>query len=184
MTLDISDNFESGAIGWQWQGWKEPITNYVTTKKGAAIVPAKGTSPNDGRMMIAASPEYKYSVETAVTLGKGNEAGLMLFYRQNAFVGVTVSKDVITIHKSAASKDEILNKFGESLRLRLENKGKTLTMSASKDGKEWVVIYENLDIANMHHNKLGDFISLRPALCSIGEGETQFHEFIYKPIKE
>ena len=183
MTLDISDNFESGAIGWQWQGWKEPITTIVTTKKGAAIVPGKGTSPKDGRMMIAASPEYKYTVETSVTLGKGNEAGLMLFYRQNAFVGVTVSKDVITIHKSASSKDEILNKFGESLRLRLENKGKTLTMSASKDGNEWVVIYENLDISNMHHNKLGDFISLRPALCSIGEGEAKFHEFIYKPIK-
>ena len=184
MTIDISDNFESAKIGWQWAGWKEPITNIVSTKKGAAIVPATGTTPKDGRMMIAAAPDYKYMVETSLTLDKGNQAGLMLFYRPNAFVGVTCSKDVITIHKSAASKDEILNKFGESLRLRLENKGKTLTMSASKDGKEWVVIYENLDIANMHHNKLGDFISLRPALCSIGEGETQFHEFIYKPIKE
>jgi hypothetical protein len=60
-------------------------------------------------MMIAAAPDYKYTIETSVTLGKGNEAGLMLFYRQDAFVGVTCSKDVITIHKSAKSKDEILN---------------------------------------------------------------------------
>ena len=86
------------------------------------------------------------------------------------------------MYKSPTDKVGVENKYGSSLHLRIDNWGKTATMCASKDGIEWDVICENIDIADIHHNKLGEFISLRPGLCSFGAGEAQFHEFSYTPI--
>ncbi len=182
MKIDISDKFDADKLGWQWSGWKEPITKLASLKKGALILPAKGNAPVDALKALAAAPDYKYTVETSLTVGKNNNAGLLLFYKESHHVGIFCNKKTITVYKSPIDKVEVENKYGSSLHLRIDNWGTTATMCASKDGIEWDVICENIDIADIHHNKLGEFISLRPGLCSFGAGEAQFHEFSYTPI--
>lgn len=182
--LDISDSFDSERFGWHWAGWRENITKIATLKKGAAVLPGRGTAPHEGHLMIAVAPNYRYTIETELTLGKkGNEAGMILYYSTKAYTGIMCNGEKLTIYKSATEKEEIPNKFGRSLHLKLENDGTKLNILASADGKNWEMISEGIDIKDMHHNKLGDFVSLRPTLCSTGDDAAKFHHFIYTPAE-
>lgn len=180
--IDISDSFDSDQFSWQWAGWRENITKIASLKKGAAVLPARGEKPHEGHLMIASAPNYRYAIETQLTLGKkGNEAGMILYYSAKAYAGVMCNGETLTIYKNATDVEQIPNKFGRSVYLKLENGGEKLNVLASADGKKWEMISEGIDIKDMHHNKLGDFISLRPALCSTGEDEAKFHYFNYTP---
>ena len=182
--LDISDSFDSDRFGWQWAGWRENITKIASLKKGAAVLPARGTKPHEGHLMIAVAPYYRYTIETQLTLGKkGNEAGMILYYSSKNYTGIMCNGETLTIYKNANETEQIPNKFGRTVYLKLENGGTTLNVLASADGKQWETISEGIDIKDMHHNKLGDFVSLRPTLCSTGEDEAKFHYFTYTPAE-
>lgn len=180
--LNISDSFDSDQFSWQWAGWRENITKIASLKKGAVVLPARGAKPHEGHMMIATAPNYRYTIETQLSLGKkGNEAGMILYYSAKAYAGVMCNGETLTIYKNATDVEQIPNKFGRSVYLKLENGGEKLNVLASADGKKWEMLSEGIDIKDMHHNKLGDFISLRPALCSTGEDEAKFQYFNYTP---
>ena len=182
--LDISDSFDSDRFGWQWAGWRENITKIASLKKGAAVLPGRGVKPHEGHLMIAVAPYYRYTIETQLTLGKkGNEAGMILYYSSKNYTGIMCNGETLTIYKNANETEQIPNKFGRTVYLKLENGGTTLNVLASADGKEWEMISEGIDIKDMHHNKLGDFVSLRPTLCSTGEDEAKFHYFTYTPAE-
>jgi xylan 1,4-beta-xylosidase len=67
--------------------------------------------------------------------------------------------------------------------LRLKNIDNTVDMYYSVDGSEWNKIESSLEVSALHHNVLGDFLSLRIGLCSMGDGKVRFKNFIYKPIQ-
>ena len=60
----------------------------------------------------------------------------------------------------------------------------TVNMYYSVDGEKWVKIESSLEVSSYNHNVLGGFLSLRIGLCSIGNGEVKFKNFVYQPISE
>lgn len=180
---DLSDDFNTPTLGWQWTAWKENVTTAASLQGGQLIIPAKGTTPSDGRLLLVTATDNNYAVETTLsTTDDKTGSGIVLFYKENAYAGVICSKTKITVYKSANQTEEYPNKMGKTTRLRLENKDGMLTIyTGSKDGS-WTPLAQNIDISNLHHNKLGDFLALRPALCSVGKGKAKVSDFRYTPL--
>ena len=180
----LSDHFADDRIGWQWTGWKENITPLVTMKKGSLIIPCKGTSPKDGRLLLTTATDVCYDIEAEIAVEKsGTQAGLLLFYDEQAFAGLTFDDKNLTIHKSASTKETLPNTYGKKMRIRLGNQGDSLCIMTSVDGEKWDVLDRNINISQFHHNKYGGFMALRPALSATGTGKASFRHFVYQPQK-
>lgn len=180
---DLSDDFSSSALGWQWTAWKENVSTIITSDKGALVIPAKGTSPSDGRLLLVTATDNDYAVEATVSSNEKNvDSGLLLYYKENAFVGVTCGQKSIMVYRSASEKEEHPNTAGKITHLRLENRQGKLSILTSRDREQWTTLAADIDISGLHHNKLGEFLALRPALCSIGQGKAKVYDFRYMPL--
>lgn len=60
---------------------------------------------------------------------------------------------------------------------------KDLVMFYSLDGEHWIKTENSLEVSGFHHNVLGGFMGMRIGLCSMGEGNVKFKNFIYNAIK-
>ncbi len=182
MNISLSDDFVSPTLGWQWTGWKENIAGVATFRKGALHLPARGESPKDGRVMLMTAMHTKYAIEVEVNVGKKNEGGLLLYYNENAYAGLTSDGKTFTIHTDASTSEQVPNRIGRRFNVRIENfKGK-MKIRVSADGKKWETLKQDVDVSMMHHNNYHGFYALRPALYSAQMGETIFRNFEYKTI--
>ena len=68
------------------------------------------------------------------------------------------------------------------LHLKLENRRHIVTMRYSIDGATWTKHPWQFEVSGVHHNVLGDFLSLRPALYACGAGAVRFREFRYRAL--
>lgn len=180
---DLSDDFEAPTLGWQWTAWKENINDVTSLNKGALTITAKGSSPDDARLLLITATDNDYAVEATVSSTDNNvNTGLVLFYKEKAYAGVVCNKSSITVYKSATEKEEFPIKAGKKTHLRLENRDGKLAVAVSNDGEQWKQLAADIDISGLHHNNLGDFLALRPALCSMGKGKSMVYDFRYSPL--
>lgn len=181
--VSLSDDFESDDISWQWAGWKEDITRAAYQKKGRMIIPARGTVPEDSRLMMLTATDCDYTVETQVSLkGNGLKAGLILFYSEHAYAGLLCDSKSMTVYRNAGKSDVFPSEIGKNIWIRLDFSKGMLDISVSPDGSVWEVLCEDIDVSDFHHNRYGGFLALRPALCSVGEGLAEFHHFTYTAL--
>lgn len=137
----LSDDFANETIGWQWTGWKENIVEVAQVKKGALTLPGKGTSPQDARLAMTTAMDSCYILEADVTVGKkGNQAGVVLFYSEQAYAGLVSDGKTFTVFKDARQTTSVANPLGRRFIVRLENQNGRLTMKVSRDGKNWLTI--------------------------------------------
>lgn len=86
----------------------------------------------------------------------------------------------------------IMHRYGEERRhagdipagtrrlwLRLENDRHLVTGHYSLDGRRWRKFAVQMEVSGYHHNTAYDFLSLRPALYSAGEGAAHFRNLVY-----
>lgn len=66
--------------------------------------------------------------------------------------------------------------MGKHFYVKFHNQGNKLNIWASKDGRTWTSIIEDLDVAELHHNKFGGFYALRIGLLSAGKGRAQCYK--------
>lgn len=181
MLPSLSDDFSGSGLGWQWTGWKEDISKVTSVNHNAVTISGRGTTPKDGRLMMLTATDTCYTVEVTITLDKkGVQAGMMLFYSEKAYAGLTGNTRTFTIYKNATQEEKIPNPFGRKFLLRIENRCGILIMSASSDGKKWQTIAKDIDVSGFHHNNFNEFLALRPALCAFGSGKIQFRNFLYQ----
>ena len=178
--VSLSDSFENNHISWQWTGWKEDITKSVIMKKGRMVMPGRGTAPHNGRLMLVTATDSEYSVETEITIkDKDLKAGLILFYNEYAYAGLLCDSKTLTVYKKPEVTEEITNDIGRNIFIRLDFRKGMLDISVSTDGNGWNLLCSDIDISEFHHNRYGGFLALRPALCSVGDGQAEFHHFTY-----
>ena len=180
---NLSDNFTSNTLGWQWTGWKESITHVAKQKDGVLILPGKGSTPKDGRLMLTIAIDNNYVFEADVTVSnKNSNAGLLLFYSEKAFAGISSDGKTFTIYQDAENSITVPNTIGRRFHVRLENRCDLLNIYVSKDGNQWQTLSEGINISDFHHNKYGEFLSLRPALYVSGDGKAMFRQVQYECI--
>lgn len=178
--LELSDDFSGSELGLQWTFWKEYAPETVTLKNNTLQLQAKGTTPVDARKLLTTVTDKSYETTVEIALENGNQAGLMLFYNEQAYAGIVSDRKVFKVHKDAETSFELPHQFGKRFFLKILNRGNSCTFSASKDGQNWTVLAENMDVSELHHNNYKGFYALRIALVSTGKGKAAFKNFKYK----
>ena len=182
---DLSDEFSADSLGLLWSGWKEDATRFAQVKKGVLSLPGKGSSPRDGRLLTMLADDPGYAVETDITVGKkDNAAGLVLFYSEAAFAGLSSDGKTFTVYLDGTRTEAYPNPFGRAFSVRLEQRGAWLDILVSGDGKCWEPLRQGIPVLSFQHNHYGGFFALRPSLFSAGSGTAQFGAFRYERLSE
>ena len=176
----LSDDFSSGKLGWQWVFWKEYPSEALHWSRGRLGVDGRGTTPADGRLMLVTPLDIAYEATVDVEVPQDGSCGLLLYYNEKGYAGITLNRHQITIYRDAVAYDIHPYKFGKKVSLRLSNRSNSMTLAVSRDGRRtWQVLATNIDVSGLHHNQLGSFLSLRIALLATGKGCTKFGHFDY-----
>ena len=178
--FDLNDDFEDPELDLQWTFWKENTMKDLIIKNHTLQMKGKGTSPADGRLLLITPEDKCYETQVEVQAGKGNKAGMMLFYNENAFAGVMSEGNNFIVYKDVERIETIPNNIGSKFKVKFLNRGNRVTMQVGKDDGNWTTLVENLDVSFMEHNKYRGFLALRVGLLSAGEGQAEFKEFRYK----
>ena len=178
--MELSDDFSKPELGIQWTFWKEYAPKALTFADGEMQVKAKGHTPADGRLLLVTAMDKCYETEVEIALGNGNTGGLLLYYNEKAYAGVTSDGKKCTIYRGEEKPLSVDNQLGSKFRVRILNQGNRLKMSVSADGKAWNVLAENVDVSHLNHNVYKGFYALRPALFAAGKGKVGFRDFRYR----
>lgn len=178
--LELSDDFKDELLGLQWTFWSEDGTKAINIQDDTLTVEAKGTAPKDARLLLVTPTDKNYETQVEVKTGKGNKAGLVLYYSEKAYAGIVSDGKTFTIYKSAEDVVEVPNKIGNHFFAKIHNQGQSVGIYVSKDGEKWTSLVNNLDVSYMHHNTYLGFYALRPALVSMNTGKAEFKQFRYQ----
>lgn len=177
--IELSDDFSGDELGLQWTTWGKYNPADFDLKDGSLSVQGKGSSPADGRLLLITVPDRHYGVQVEVDLEKGGSGGLVLFYRESVFAGITADKNEFTLFDNANDKRTFKNTFGKKFSLKIINQKDQCTIQVSKDGSTWETVKERLDVSGMHHNNYSSFYALRAGLVATGDSKIKFDNFNY-----
>ena len=121
-----------------------------------------------------------YETQVEVTLKQASVGGLVLFYNEKAFAGISSDGKQFTIYENAVKQINKPNRFGNHFFVKIINTNNKCHMLAGKDNHTWDTLFSDLDVSEMHHNKYLGFFALRPGLMAAGNGSVQNNNFIYK----
>lgn len=178
--LTLSDDFNGPELGLQWTFWKEYAVKELTFGKGSLQMKAKGSSPADGRLLLTTAEDKNYETQVEITIGRGNRAGLLLYYNEKAYAGILSDGKKFTVYQNPETKWEVPNTIGNHFYAKIRNRANLLQIMVSKDGERWSTVADNLDVSQLHHNNFLGFYALRPALLSAGKGSATFARFRYR----
>jgi len=182
--MELSDNFHGKTLGLQWFLWRSFEPENVTLKKNSLYLSGKGTNPKDARLLLNTATDESYEIQVEVTLNKGSIGGLLLFYSQKAYAGIYSDGNQFTICENAEKQTSKPNELGSHFFVKIVNTRNICDILVSDDKRNWKTIYPQLNVSELHHNKYGDFLALRPCLMAAGSAEVKFNEFVYKPQKK
>lgn len=178
--LELSDSFMGPELGLQWTFWKQYDPQALRFEQGTLWMDAYGETPADGRKLLVDVGDKQYEAEVTINVGEGNTAGLVLFYNEKAYAGVTSDGKTFTVYLNVDKKVELPNRFGKHFIVRMRNDGNSMAINVSKDGKKWTLLTDGLDVSILNHNNFGEFCSLRVGLLSAGGGSAGFSRFCYR----
>lgn len=176
--MKLSDDFSGPSLGLQWMAWR----NYagVQLKDGRLFLTAKGSGPGNARLLLVTATDAAYEVQAEVTLPSGGIGGLILFYNEKAFAGLTSDGKEFTLYRDATIATREPNRFGSHFFLKIVNRQDRCAFLVGADGKTWTSLLHDVDVSGLHHNNFGGFLALRPGLMAAGTGEVRFDRFVYK----
>lgn len=182
---DISDDFKSKEIDIRWTTFGGTPKSCTSIGNGILSLNAKGATPEDGRVLMVIPPHESYEAQVEASLsGNDADAGLLLFYKPKAFVGITFDSNSIRLYKAYDQFTEIPNKYGNKLYLKIINNRNKCTFLVGKDGKKWEELSTDIDVSDLNHNNYNGFRSLRIALYAGGTGTIDYKDFKYKDITQ
>jgi len=182
--MELSDNFRGKTLGLQWFLWRSFEPENVTLKENSLYLSGKGTNPKDARLLLNTATDESYEIQVEVTLSKGSIGGLLLFYNEKAYAGIYSDGNQFTICENAEKQTSKPNELGSHFFVKIVNNRNICDILVSNDKRNWKTIYSQLNVSELHHNKYGDFLALRPCLMAAGSAEAKFNEFVYKPQKK
>lgn len=179
----LSDTFTSDELGWQWVFWKEYPREALHPGRYGLGIDGRGASPADGRLMLAVPLDTAYEATVDIELPREGESGLLLYYNEKGYAGVTLSRSQITVYRNAGDYDTQACPRGSRVSLRLTNRSNRVALAISRDRRRtWQTIADGIDVSELHHNRLGSFLSLRIALLAAGKSRTTFTRFDYRRL--
>lgn len=176
----LSDDFNSGRLGLQWQFYKRLDKNRYEMKDGKLILRAEGNSFLNSSPLLVNASDRKYEFQIEFTLNGPATAGLCLFYNEQGNVRIAVDDAQFTVYNQQSAKIRVKNTVGKHGYLKIINDENEVGFYYSADAKNWNRVERSIDVTGFNHNVFGGFMSLRAGLFAFGEGNVEFENFVYK----
>jgi xylan 1,4-beta-xylosidase len=182
----LSDDFTSDKFGVQWS-FHNPGTDEMKRVKreaGAITIAGKGSSPRDCSPLAFIVGDRGYEATVTLDLFSHGEGGLLLFYSEHAFVGVGFTADEMRTFIYGEEQIWMRTPMTTStVSIRVRNDRNIVTFSYSHDGSAgWTQHPWQMEVAGLHHNVFGGFLSLKPAVYSAGNGSIRLRELRYQAL--
>ena len=178
------DEFDEEPITLRWVFMNAPGSDRISFKNGNLCMVAKGDRPATSDPLVITAEHHRYSVETKVTIQKDVNAGLVLYYNNQAQWGISLSAEGITqIVNGELYPPVKLEKEQLSVYLKIINDRSDLSYLYSLDGKYWVKLEYSHDISGFHTNTIGGYRAFKAGLVAFGTGEALFGYFDYQMLK-
>lgn len=180
---NFRDDFESGSADLHWVFINEPDFKRITLKDGKLQMNAGGDTPKTSNPLVITAEHHAYSITTKVTIRGSVNAGLVLYYDDQAQWGISLSAEGI----SQLVRGEYYPPFkpGElplTMYLKLVNDRSDISYFYSSDGSNWKKLEYSHDISGFHTNTYGGYRSVRPGIMAVGSGTAEFEWFSYEAI--
>ncbi|MGA3046434.1 MAG: family 43 glycosylhydrolase [Terracidiphilus sp.] len=179
--LNPSDNFTTPELGLQWGFWHEFDPTRFTTGNGSLILQPRGQSLVDTSALTTPVGGHSHTVEVDIEVAPGCESGLMLFYDPLHATGIQLSSEGIGVRLANGYIPSRLEKGATRATLRIVNDRQEIDFYYKLPGRRWQRTQESAEISGMHHNVLGGFLDVRPALYACCSGAATFRAFRYWP---
>jgi xylan 1,4-beta-xylosidase len=179
--FDPSDTFTTPDLGLQWGFWHELDPTRFTTGKGFLRLAARGKSLADTNVLSTPVGGHAYTIEADVEIEPGCEAGLQLFYDPQHATGITLSPAGINVRVGNGLVFDHPQDKPARATLRIVNDHQEIDFYVRAPNQPWQRLPESAEISGMHHNILGGFLDVRPALSAWGTGNATFRNFRYWP---
>lgn len=153
---------------WTSDGW--PVADSTAVRRMAVRTqPAelRWTAWKGSKMLqtaVMGDTCYTFSAHVDISHATEGAAGILLSYNSRSFTGMTVTADSLYLWHEGRSMGSEPNTLGKSLYMKIVNDCHRVTLFAGSDDDSMQPKGDVLDVSGMHHNKLGSFMSLRPAL--------------------
>ncbi|MBB5319426.1 family 43 glycosylhydrolase [Tunturibacter empetritectus] len=179
--LDPSDQFVTAELGLQWGFWHQYDSTRFDTGKGYLRLNAKGKGLSDTSVLTASVGGHAYTVEVDVEIDPDCEAGLLLFYDPEHATGITLGPQDLSIRagNGLVFNHSLANPTRATL--RIVNDRQEIDFYFRLLDQPWQRTQESAEISGMHHNILGGFLDVRPALSAWGTGCATFRNFRFWP---
>ena len=179
--LDPSDDFTSPELGLQWAFWHEFDAARFASGNGALTLKAKGSSLEDSPALTTPVGGHSYTIEMDIEVTPGCSSGLMLFYSPEHATGILLDDEGIGVRLANNYVPGRAHKGAARATLRVVNDDQEVDFYYRLPGQPWVRAEESAEISGMHHNVLGGFLDVRPAVFAAGSGQATFRNFRYWP---
>ena len=178
----LSDDFTRERFG-VGLSFFSPAPGYRSTAEvsgGALHLKATGSTPDDGTLLLMNTGDHSYTVTVDVEIEDGANAGLLLFYNDEFYAGL--SSDARRLHAYKAGEEAFYpavgNAVGQRFQLRLVNDKNVASFLLRAHGEDWRLI-RSFEVSGYNHNVAGGFLSLRPGVFATGKGSATFRNLVY-----
>ena len=182
----LSDDFSTNRFGIQWcfHDPKPDEMQRVRYGDRSLRIAGRGTSPADSSPLTCGVGDRSYEAEVTIELDGAAEGGLLLFYNNQAFVGLgCTSKRIKAFFWNEEQSWAGADINASRIRLRVTNDENVVTWYYSLDnGKTWIRQGLRNEVSGLHHNVFGGFLSLKVGVYSAGQGSIRLSDFTYRAL--
>ncbi|TWI95276.1 beta-xylosidase [Mucilaginibacter frigoritolerans] len=181
-TFSLNDDFSGNDLKTQWQFFREYDTTRFHLVNKCLTIKAKGNSIGDCAPLLCIPSNHSYIAQIELIIEGEATGGLVLFYDNKYYSGILADKENILANLRGWQFPTAKAVIKRHVFIRLKNIKNTIDMYYSLDSQKWTKIENSVEVSGYNHNVLSGFLSLRLGLCSIGNGNVKFKNFIYKPL--
>ncbi len=179
LEMPLSDEFESGRLGIQWQFHGEFDPGRFNMRDGALTLEGCGEDPGRCGPLCVMPPHRAYEVETDVEVHGDCLAGLMLFNGPDTYIGSALAPDGVVRRVQEGCRRYGWHKAsrvrGSRIQLRIVNNRQDVRFYVKEEGRLWQIIQPSMELSSWG--------GVRPALFACGSGHARFHGFRYKALE-
>jgi beta-xylosidase len=172
-------NFEQQFNDYKWQFFEGAVNKKYTVSGDQLTIGATGTKPDDCNPLLFTPFHQSYEAIVDIELTSGSEAGIMLFYNQNFYRGIGITRNEINQYSKGQRYPIWTDDRLTHIKLKLVNSYNTVGFFYSLDGEQWIKAGGGTDISAHTTNLYGGFRSLKIGLFAVGAGEVVFKNFRY-----
>lgn len=175
--LSLSDEFDGGELGLQWQFFRQRDPARFTLADGVLKLRGVGATAGESHPLTVIPRDLAYEIETEVEVGHGAKAGLMLFVGEREFIGLSLDAE-----GRIRREQEGYQRYGRTDEPRIEGNRAAFRIVNDqqdvrfylRDGDGWRLLGPSMEISQ---NGI-----VRPALFVHGDGEATFFHFHYRTL--